>query len=212
MAIPNIIENYSIAANFYNEGEGAYDVVKTIIYSDDTLAIKLSQNYVRTYDTGEVRTVDTTYNTDNTTATEHKTYHRADGTLHRSDEVLDGTTWFKTITLYELDGTTLKGTRENTPNDASDIQKTVVIKDENANVTSEITVYESTGVDKDGSSKTIYTAKNDDTGEIYVHEADVNYLSKSYNTHNHQWYFENETDSTGKIFITEKEDAKSPWL
>ena len=45
--------------------------------------------------------------------------------------MLDGTTWFKTITLYELDGTTLKGTRENTLNDASDIQKTVVIKDEN---------------------------------------------------------------------------------
>jgi len=203
----NIIENYSIAANFYNEGEGAYDVVKTVIYSDDTLAIKLSQNYVRTYDTGEVKTVDTTYNTDGTTATEHKTYHRADGTLHRSDEVLDGTTWFKTITLYELDGTTLKGTRENTLNDASDILKTVVIKDENGNVTSEITVYESTGVDKDGSSKTIYTAIVNDTGEAWVHEAGVNYLSKSYNTHNHQRYFENETDSIGKIFITEKEDA-----
>ena len=108
------IDNYSIAANYHNEGEGAYDVVKTIIYSDDTLAIKLSQNYVRTYDTGEVKTVDTTYNTDGTTATEHKVFHRADGTLHRSDEVLDGTTWFKTITLYELDGTTIRE-RERTP-------------------------------------------------------------------------------------------------
>jgi len=200
-------EYYSIAANYHNEGEGAYDVVKTIAYSDDTLATKLSQNYVRTYDAGEVKTVDTTYNIDGTTAIEHKTYHRADSTLHRSDEMLDGTTWFKTITVYELDGTTLKGTRENTPNDASDIQKTVVIKDENSNVTSEITVYESTGVDKDGSSKTIYTAIVNDTGETYVHEASDNYVGQSLDTHNHQWYFENETDSIGKIFITEKEDA-----